>query len=82
MTVVDHLVPKNVLDSRLCQLFRRLEDKVVKNPDEAAINSANLRLQSNMDEACGATNLQSASEMQRFLAKGSSGEPGEEAGVF
>lgn len=47
------------------------KDKPIKNADEAAVNSAALRLQSDMQEAVGATNLGNAVLTQQFLAKAS-----------
>ena len=60
------------------------QDKVIKNADEATVNAQVLRLQSDMAEACGATNIGSASLTQQFLAKSSDrdAEGGEDAGVF
>ena len=60
-----------------------LQDKPVKNADESTINSAVLRLQSNMNEAVGATNLQSSKATQQFMAKTSKkDEEGDDEGVF
>ena len=60
---------------------RLLQDKIVKNPDQAAIDGSILRMQSNMDDAIGATNLGGSHETFQFLSK-SSGPMDELDGVF
>ena len=43
----------------------------MKNPEQAQIDANVLRLQSNMEDAVGATNILGSTETMRFLSKSS-----------
>jgi len=60
-----------------------MQDKVIKKATQADVDKAYQRVHTNLEDAAGATNQMSQTDMHRFLAKGSTGgEDGEAASAF